>query len=210
MSNLVFAQNGSFKPDTVFSFKSVSLGITPSEFRKATPLTGPGSADFPPAKVICISSDDTSGPSGVLLSYLDISKFLKDNGGDSCVYDDSILFFKYLSKFYGFYFIKGPNDTEPKLFNMWMVVNNRDYDELLSELKKKYGKPQTQTKALSNALNAKFLNVISTWENKINKITLMKYDSKIDRAKLEYVLKSHYKHYQNKKKEVEKSTPPKV
>lgn len=187
-----------------FSFKGISLGISPREFKKiATPTSEP-------ADIVCSSDTDSSKKGFLDLLNLETSVLLKELGGDSCVYTNSVLFFRYLSLYYGFYFIKMPKDTEAKLFRMWMDIHVGDYDELLSELTKKYGKPRTTTQKVSNRMNAKFNNVISVWENKENQITLTKYASNLESSYLQFTYKEYDKYFSKLQKEHEKNKPSKI
>jgi hypothetical protein len=63
---------------------------------------------------------------------------------------------------------------------------------------------------VSNKLNAKFKNEISSWENKLNKIVLTKYSSSLTNSNLTFTYKEYDRFFIKLKKDYERKKPSKI
>lgn len=217
------------KEAVMYDYKDFKLGMSLSDFKatKEHPTTDQG-ASYP--KCTNDTFDDSAYQD---TSNLDedqiwqLSELDKRAGLVNChwVYDNvyTIGKWKQLSRrkveipagdghtgSYVFRFIKGPRDSEPRLFSIAIGFRTRDFDSVTLALQKKFGKGKLGGSIVGNAMGAKFSNGVFSWNNSLGSVTVQKHFKELGNSLVEYKLKEHYSFWNRSIANLEAKEPSKM
>jgi hypothetical protein len=90
-----------------------------------------------------------------------------------------------------FKFIKKPNDSEPKLYEMEFEFTGDSFQSVADGLKDKFGAPKVLHTSVQNRMGGTFSSKNLIWENQTSIITLEEKGNALDKSRLTYELKSY-------------------
>lgn len=208
----VHAQNR----NTAFDFKNIKLGMKYSEFismpipETSTFSMGVASESF----LVCSDDPRVSAFSRTDSAEKKFSGINCEFGYTSTLHPKvppsyriaSLVVGGYTSDTYSFKFIKGPNDSEPILYEIFFLIHINAFPSVSLGLMEKFGKPKTTNSSVMSKLGASFPNTVLTWENSVSAIKYEKRFTDLETSQLIYELKTHKKIILNERANLNKGS----